>query len=562
MNENSRERRTLAEVLDLETGEVILANDFFELPEDKIFSKRKELEIAIQGKSEPKFVCIYCKEHIKICGRPLSVAKKIKYFSHLREGEDCLLRSQNGLTREEIQRIKYNGAKESELHIKLKGLIATNLTLNQEAGKGITKVEVEKVYRSKSLGKAWRKPDVSAKYNDTDIVFELQLSTTFLSVIVSRESYYSENQTYILWVFHRFDTNLDLQRFTDKDIFYSNNRNAFVINDEAQKRSVEENDLVLLCYYQEPVLNGRHIRWEWQSKYIILNDLTFNATGYKVFFFDSDGAYNKLREKVAEMEAIEAKEREEVEQKRLAIKRTEYVDAQIEPILTLLRDWFSTGTLKHEVEIKQKIQYLSKDERRYLSTKVVKEFKGKPFLHYLLNEPKHNHFTNFILGNTHIDVEANIEDDGVCCLEVLFDSNQHLYDKLNLIILLYSRGYDVMQHRSFFLRLTSELAKPNLSFDQMANGYRYAAIVQLNNYGLICKYKEIETIIYALYSVRFGKLIGSKLPNMIALATPPQPSRATLAQGFSPCDIPFASAVPTTVLPLVRRYHSKVEILI
>ena len=33
----------------------------------------------------------------------------------------------------------------------------------------------------------WRKPDVMAIYNDLNIVFELQLSTTFISVVVQRD---------------------------------------------------------------------------------------------------------------------------------------------------------------------------------------------------------------------------------------------------------------------------------------------------------------------------------------------------------------------------------------
>ena len=50
----------------------------------------------------------------------------------------------------------------------------------------------------------WKKPDISASYKNINIVFEIQLSTTFLSVIVDREYFYKDNQTYILWVFKNF----------------------------------------------------------------------------------------------------------------------------------------------------------------------------------------------------------------------------------------------------------------------------------------------------------------------------------------------------------------------
>jgi hypothetical protein len=107
-----------------------------------------------------------------------------------------------------------------------------------------------------------------------------------LSVIVDREHFYKENQTYILWVFKNFEVDEFKQRFTEKDVFYSNNRNAFVLDNEAIKLSKQNNDLYLLCYYQKPVIQDLKIHYNWEYEYVCFNQLTFEEVNYKIFYFD------------------------------------------------------------------------------------------------------------------------------------------------------------------------------------------------------------------------------------------------------------------------------------
>ena len=93
----------------------------------------------------------------------------------------------------------------------------------------------------------WRKPDVIAKYNNLNIVFELQLSTTFISVVVQRDIFYRLNDYFIIWVFN-FDDNqkyVDLTNLMCKDIYYANKRNVFIFDAEAQQASEEREELVL-----------------------------------------------------------------------------------------------------------------------------------------------------------------------------------------------------------------------------------------------------------------------------------------------------------------------------
>ena len=164
------------------------------------------------------------------------------HFDHLYDSGDCPIKTGQKDTQDEILRMKYNGVKESPLHIKLKNAIARSI--GQESR--FSDIKEDETFRSEGLSKEWKKPDVSSKFNGDNVVFEVQLSTAFLSVIVQREVFYSENSTYIMWLFNQFSTDSETQRFTEKDIIYSNNNNAFVISDrEAEKRKVPVSDILI-----------------------------------------------------------------------------------------------------------------------------------------------------------------------------------------------------------------------------------------------------------------------------------------------------------------------------
>lgn len=288
----SIDKRTIESVLDLKTGKEVFASDFFKKPIDEIFKLRYEFETAIR-EHNPRHVCYFCRQAIKIRGKADS--KKILHFAHLKDSDDCSIKTNNKYTKEEVLRIKYNGAKESYLHIELKTFIANSLIANKENSKGVEYVDTEMINRHQAIPKIWKKPDVTSKYLDKSVVFELQLSTTFLSVINSRQEFYRENKTYIIWVFSVFETDDERRKFTQSDVFYNNNRNGFELDEEAKQRSIQEKDLVLKCNFQKPVTKSNRIDFEWVSEYVKLSELTFDSNNYKVYFYDVEGESEKLK---------------------------------------------------------------------------------------------------------------------------------------------------------------------------------------------------------------------------------------------------------------------------
>lgn len=287
-----RNKRTIESILDLETGREVFASDFLNKPIDEIFKQRYEFESGIREKKS-RFVCYYCKQAIKLRGQANS--KKILHFAHLRDSNECPIKTNNNYTKEEILRIKYNGAKESALHYDLKTFIGNILNENRLDSKGVEFVEIEIVNKHKAISKEWKRPDVTSIYKGKTIVFELQLSTTFLSVINSRQEFYRENKTFILWVFNSFETNEEYRKFTQSDVFYNNNRNGFELNQEAREISQKQNDLILKCYYEKPIIKNQELFYEWKSEFVSLSDLTFDENTYKVYFYDVEGNSEKIK---------------------------------------------------------------------------------------------------------------------------------------------------------------------------------------------------------------------------------------------------------------------------
>ena len=283
-------KRTIDTVIDIENDEVINAEKFFSQPESVVFKMRTELEKAIYL-HRPKYVCKYCGQMVKISGRKTERGLA-RFFSHLRDSDDCDYKTTTGRTRREINREKYARCNEGERHKFLKAEIAKYLEMTN----GVTDVRTENTVKGNHPILRWRRPDVIANYRGQEVVFELQLSTTFVSVIAERDLFYRLNKKHIIWV-SNFDEQgeyVDLTNMMIKDIYYNNRMNIFIFDLDAQKKSEELGELILKCNWLMP--DGT---WQYTNentsdklggKYIRLSDLTFDNT-YKPYYVNAEQAY-------------------------------------------------------------------------------------------------------------------------------------------------------------------------------------------------------------------------------------------------------------------------------
>ncbi len=351
---NKQPKRTINEVLNWETGEYINADEFFKKSLEELSIYRSELQKAIEGYRDPLFVCYYCKQKVRIRGgisKTVKSKSEIFHFAHLKDSEECHIKTKNKFSKEEVNRIKYNGVKESLLHRTLKEKIAESLRRNENTIGEVSKVEVEKVIKDNVIAE-WKKPDINAFHFKNRIAIELQLSTTWLDVITRRQHFYKEQKIFIFWIFHVFSVNDDIRKLTYNDVIYTNNQNAFVFNLETYELSKKSNDLILKCYYKVYSNCELELCEEWNYSYVTLSQLKFDKNSYCIYYHDS----RKQKDDVLlEIKEEEAKLREEQRINRIKEQRKREIlnnlDITLKSLITELKNVISE---RNELDSKRK----------------------------------------------------------------------------------------------------------------------------------------------------------------------------------------------------------------
>lgn len=224
----------------------------------------------------------------RICGGAVMLVRTQERRFHFRhhvdeEGErNCPISTRGVYNADQINRMKYNAAKESSAHLRLKGIIRDSLLADESC----SEPQVEKVWRGMPIAEraTWRRPDVQVERDGQRLAFEVQLSTTFLTEIVGRREFYRVNGGAIIWVFQGF--NPGETRTAEEDIFYLNNLNVFVVDESTLERSLKAKRMALNCWYAVPHLKGRNVVDEWIMEEIFIDQLTVDPSRQLVYFYD------------------------------------------------------------------------------------------------------------------------------------------------------------------------------------------------------------------------------------------------------------------------------------
>lgn len=302
-------------VVDVETNKEIEAQSFFKQPEGYLYKMRSELEKAIVLE-RPKYVCKYCGQMVRISGEKFKRGVAWK-FSHIKDTDDCSYKTTTGMTKREINREKFSRCNEGNRHRELKMKIANLLAQTPN----IMDVKVESTVKAVSHPiLKWRRPDIQANYRGQDIVIELQLSTTFVSVMVERNMFYRMEHKHIIWVFNFDDQaeHVDLTNMVVRDSYYNNHMSIFLFDHEAQAKSEEKNELYLKCNWLTPTVNG--VKWAYPNgntsdqiggELIRLSDLKFDTT-YQPYYYLADEAFFAAHPELKKKEISIDKENEEI----------------------------------------------------------------------------------------------------------------------------------------------------------------------------------------------------------------------------------------------------------
>ncbi|WP_043632940.1 DUF6035 family protein [Chromobacterium haemolyticum] len=266
------EHPAIQEVLDLQTGQhhpvaEVISSDYAE-----VMKLRMALRTQI-NKYEPLYSC-------SLCGIPVYLVscpdKQHFFFRHELEDDRCPARTRGELSQLEINARKYNGAKESALHRRMKDWVVQCLSVDPR----FSQIRSEDTWKG-SLGQ-WRRPDVQARYGDIPVIFEIQLSTTYLNVIAERRQFYLQEGALLFWIFAQFED--ENRRLTQDDVFFNNNQNAFIVNRETVAASLEQATFHLECIWAQPASTNL------SRQVVAFHDLTLDLAGQRAFYFDYDKA--------------------------------------------------------------------------------------------------------------------------------------------------------------------------------------------------------------------------------------------------------------------------------
>ena len=303
---NYVEKPFIEEVIDLRTGEIVPSSVFLDRDSRNVSIIRKDMRAAIY-RGEPLVACALCSVPVY----PIVSKLKNHYFRHVEEDGRCPYHTRGEKNQEQINALKYHGLKESQPHKEMKAMVIESLESDPIFSS--RPIDMEKIWKGKTNPKSWRKPDVKAWYGDTPIAFEVQLSTTFLNVVVEREQFYLNEKGLIFWIFKSIDE--DDPRLFQQDLFYNNNSNIFIVDAETVAKSKDKSKFFLRCYYHVPTYSENGIRDTWKTEIIKFDQLKLDIQNQQVYFFDYQKAYQ---------EAMRCKEEKRIEHLREAYEQFWY----------------------------------------------------------------------------------------------------------------------------------------------------------------------------------------------------------------------------------------------
>lgn len=252
------------------------------------------------------------------CGVPVYLAcstSKRFFFRHRHEDGSCPAVTRTGFTEADIRAMKYRGTQESEAHKRIKELVLRSLSADPR----FTELLSEKTWRSSEGLPGLRRPDVSARLENLRLAFEVQLSTTFLDVVLSRREFYRSERAALVWVLPNFHPNY--RRMTDDDILFGNNSNIFVVDESTAAASEAAGAFMIKCWHRKPVIDGDQIVDEWVERLVCWDEVEVDVDLQTVQAFDYSSEAAKLLEQIKSAKlARVAAQKEAAERAKIALE--------------------------------------------------------------------------------------------------------------------------------------------------------------------------------------------------------------------------------------------------
>ena len=271
--------------------------DFYLTKGERTFHRLRRALTDAHQQGKKYLVCSRCYGALFLRGGNESVGSHRRHFAHYESEEysKCPLNDgSSSISPEEIKREQYLGLQESRRHKILKNLLGEIIKLDKDCLYSDT--AIDKCYSRREKHER-RRPDVQTVYKGMNLVFEIQLSKEFITIINERENYYRSKHAYMIWIFDSLSCG-DMMTQSQKDIFYSNNSQMFYIDRGTIDKSIKMKKLCLNVIYNIPFVDENMIKNKTECCEITIDDLTFDRNSFLVYYYQYDIKYQELRRKI------------------------------------------------------------------------------------------------------------------------------------------------------------------------------------------------------------------------------------------------------------------------
>lgn len=475
--------RSIKIAFDKTSGEILKADEVFDIKTDAFEIRRKYHEKNLI------LSCCECEQDLMVSGSKYNRL----HFKHKPGHGYCIL-TDGKLSPQEHERFTdILKAKESDRHKELKNKIGE--LLKSVKGVDLDSIAIDNKFIIKENGK--RRPDVYCKFQDKEIVFEIQLSDLSLGYILSRYEFYKEHGIYLIWILDNFD--IHNQGTLERDIKYlTKYHNFFKLDEQSETFKLE-------CEYKYPFLtDDNKLRTKWLKKSVSLNELKYDNEVFQTYYYNFGD--NKTKTEIIQKK--KAEEIKETERKRHEKLKLDYATNRAKYLIKLIAD-----IRKSEVQnFRSIINEL--DDFDDFETKILNDIlnlkgkivEGKPPLIKWIDEAIQEDvpFLEFILGTNKIELDINKPDDSdrTALQAVLLNSSIQKFQKSLLIKSLFKAGYKLTDNDREFLE---ELQDKQKEF--VADAYIYKLCNSLTDRSLVDDVFNFYKLLFIIESARQGKLI-------------------------------------------------------
>ncbi|MFJ1490119.1 DUF6035 family protein [Capnocytophaga canis] len=472
--------RSIKIALDKSTGEILDADEIFDKTKDA-FQIRKKYQTG-----ELPLSCCECQQELVVSGSKYDRL----HFKHEPGHSYCILSDERLTLQEHKQFTEILRGKESFRHKELKNKIGQ--LLKSVEGVDLDSISIDNKFIMRDDGK--RRPDVYCKFQDKEIVFEIQLSDLPLSYILSRYEFYKKHGIYLIWILDNYDVHN--QGTLERDIKYlAKHQNFFKLDENSEKFKLE-------CEYKYVLLTeNNELRVKWSKKSVSLNELKYDNQDFQVFYYNFED--NKIKKEILQKKRNE--ELEEIERKRIEESKLNNARYRANELIELIKKHRDRKAQNFDVIIEE-LEEMNDFEIEILNKHLkFKERTKNPLIEWIDSATQGDvKFIEFILQSKEIELDINKPDSsGKTPFQAIF-LNKNI-DGYLPIKSLFKAGYKLTDSDNLFL---NEL----LEKQEILSGYVYIYKLcdRLTNRSLVDDVFKFDKLLFIIESAKNKQLVYYK----------------------------------------------------